>query len=225
MLDTIMFAALVPRYDRFNRLASLGLDAFWRRKTARFFPEEARVLDVGAGTGDLAKALVDERRCRVAGVDPVAAMVEAARLKLRGYPGAQFQIARAEDLPFAAASFDGVASAFVIRNLHHEGVLDASLREFHRVLKPGGVAALLELTRPPGRLWSVGHRVYLKALLPLIGRAAFGRDWPGAYLRETIARFPAAHIIRRSMREAGFQRVRYFPLSRGIAGIFYGVRL
>src|SRR5262245_23221720 len=104
-----MFDALVPEYDGFNRLSSLGLDVGWRREVAQMFPVNADVLDVGTGTGDLAKSLA-ERGCRVMGVDFSERMVLAAREKLKNLVNARFEVARADELPFEPRSFDGITS-------------------------------------------------------------------------------------------------------------------
>src|SRR5688500_5280471 len=87
-----MFEALVPEYDRFNKLSSLGLDSTWRVEVARLFPAEAMVLDVGTGTGDLAKEIAS-RGNHVIGVDFSAGMVEAARRKMESFPNVSFQVA------------------------------------------------------------------------------------------------------------------------------------
>jgi demethylmenaquinone methyltransferase / 2-methoxy-6-polyprenyl-1,4-benzoquinol methylase len=218
-----MFDALVPEYDRFNRLSSLGLDVSWRREVARMFPVEAQVLDVGTGTGDLAKNLI-ERGCRVVGVDFSERMVLAARKKLGEAPNARFEVARADELPFEPRSFEGITSAFVIRNLHHGEVMSQSLREFYRVLKPGGQMVHLELTRPPQKLLSMGHRAYLRWILPLIGRVNFGERWPKDYLERTIEKFPDPRNVGQQMRWAGFEKIGFYPLSGGIAGLFVGHR-
>lgn len=158
-----MFDALVPEYDRFNRISSLGLDVGWRRELTRMFQPGARILDVGTGTGDLAKELAGSAS-EVIGVDFAEKMVAAAADKLRAEKKIQFQVASADDLPFGPRSFDGIASAFVVRNLHHGGVLGRSFREFFRVLRPGGQMVHLELARPPRGVLSWGHQAYLKLI-------------------------------------------------------------
>src|SRR5258706_6541724 len=117
-----MFETLVPEYDQFNRLSSLGLDKYWRAEVANLFHKEAVVLDVGTGTGDLAKDIA-VRGGHVVGVDFSANMVEAARRKLGKFSNASFQVASADELPFEPRTFHGVASAFVIRNLYHGKIL------------------------------------------------------------------------------------------------------
>jgi len=218
-----MFDALVPEYDRFNRFSSLGLDGIWRREVAKMFPVGARILDVGTGTGDLALELIDHG-CHVVGIDFSEKMVQAARRKLEQKPQASFEVARADDLPFEPRSFDGITSAFVIRNLHHGQVMSQSLREFYRVLKPGSQMVHLELTRPRKRILSIGHRAYLKWILPLIGRMNFGNRWPKDYLERTIESFPEPKVVAQQMRWAGFERVCYYPVTGGIAGFFVGWR-
>ena len=218
-----MFDQLVPEYDRFNHWSSLGLDSLWRKELVRMLPGTGDVLDVGTGTGDLARAF-SEKGGRVVGIDFSEKMIEAARRKLKHLSNATFEVARADDMPFQPRTFDGICSAFVVRNLHHGGVLGASLREFYRVLKPGGSMVHLELVRPPKGLLSWGHRAYIHAILPIIGWLNFGERWPKNYLAGTIERFPEPRQICQQFRWAGFERVGHYPLSGGIAALFVGVR-
>jgi demethylmenaquinone methyltransferase/2-methoxy-6-polyprenyl-1,4-benzoquinol methylase len=218
-----MFDAIVPEYDRFNRMSSLGLDLSWRRELVKMFPSSSYILDVGTGTGDLAKALA-ESGSRVMGVDFSENMISAARKKLSSEGNVSFDVASADNLPFEPRTFDGISSAFVIRNLHHGGVLPASFREFYRVLKPGAQMVHLELTRPPKGFLSWGHDTYIKFVLPLMGWLNFGQRWPKDYLEKTIKNFPEPKILCQQMRWAGFERVCYYPLSGGIAGLYMGTR-
>ena len=218
-----MFDSLVPEYDRFNRLSSFGLDIVWRREVSEMFKSGDSVLDVGTGTGDLAKELV-ARGAHVIGVDFSANMLEAAREKLGKNPDVTFELAKADELPYAPRTFDGITSAFVIRNLHHGGILSQSFREFYRVLKPGARMVHLELSRPPNGLLSWGHKTYLKFILPLIGKANFGQRWPKDYLSQTIENFPAPKTLCQQMRWAGFENVCHYPLSGGVAGLYVGTR-
>ncbi len=218
-----MFNALVPEYDRFNRLSSLGLDVTWRRALADHYASGAHVLDVGTGTGDLAREFLG-RGIQVTGVDFSESMVQAARRKMSGNGNARFSVESADRLSFGTDSFDGVVSAFVIRNLHHGGILNPSLKEFYRVLKPGAEMVHLELTQPLKGVMHWGYKAYMTAILPSIGYAMFGSRWPKNYLKQTIENFPAPLTLCQWMRWTGFEKVRHYPLSGGIASLFIGVK-
>jgi len=216
-----MFSTLAPAYDRFNRLSSLGLDAAWRRRTVSRVRPGQRVLDLGCGTGDL--SLAAARRAgpsgRVTGADFAAPMLELAAAKSAGTgPGVaplDWVRASADALPFPDASFDVVVSAFVLRSL--AGIRGAAAREVARVLAPGGTACLLELARPRGAVLGALHGWYLAAAIPVIGRIAAGRRWPGAYLTETIREFPEPEEYASWFKEEGLQCETIERLSGGIA--------
>jgi demethylmenaquinone methyltransferase/2-methoxy-6-polyprenyl-1,4-benzoquinol methylase len=188
---------------------------------ARAFEPGAHVLDVGTGTGDLAKAIAS-RGATVVGVDFSEQMIRAAQSKMDGNANMRFAVASADRLPFETSTFDGLTSAFVIRNLHHGGVLTPSFKEFHRVLKPGGQMIHLELTQPHNAMMLLGYKAYMKTVLPSIGWAVFGSRWPKNYLNKTIENLPPARTMCQWMRWAGFDRVCHYPLSKGIASLFVG---
>jgi demethylmenaquinone methyltransferase / 2-methoxy-6-polyprenyl-1,4-benzoquinol methylase len=218
-----MFDTLVSGYDRFNALSSMGLDSAWRSRVAQMFSPNGHVLDVGTGTGDLAKTLA-VHGCQVIGVDFSPNMITAAKAKLKGFKNISLDVASAEQLPFEPRTFDGITSAFVIRNLNHGGLLAPSFREFYRVLKPGGKMVHLELTRPPNPVLAWGHKTYLELVLPLIGRAVFKDRWPKDYLSKTIEEFPAPDEVCQQIHWAGFESGCHYPLSGGIASLFIGTR-
>ncbi len=152
------FSRIARRYDLVNSLLSLGQEQNWRRRAAAHLPP-GRVLDLGSGTG--AAAPIFGVRQTVA-LDPEPAMLARNPLQWRvvGY---------GEALPFAAASFTGVFSAYVFRNLES---VDATLSEINRVLVPGGRAVVVDLTRPRHAGAAALHRTATAALLPLAGMVA-----------------------------------------------------
>ena len=216
-----MFSVLAPAYDRFNRLSSLGLDGRWRKRAAAHVRPGEAVLDLGCGTGDL--ALAAARRAgpagRVDGADFSAPMLDLARVKAgaAGPGGAPvaFHHASADALPFPDAAFDIVVSAFVLRSLAR--IRRAAAAELRRVLRPGGRAALLELTRPGFLPLRWAHRAWLGMGLPLVGRLAAGPRWPGAYLADTILAFPEPSEYAGWFTSEGLECDSIRPISGGIA--------
>src|SRR5438093_915317 len=150
-----MFDRVASRYDRLNRVLSLGNDVGWRQRTAAFArlgPGEV-ALDVGVGTGDLAFDLlrISDPTSRVVGVDLSERMLDLVRARAQADPlGAQFEarVADGQALPFADASFDRVSAGFTIGTY---GALDAGLRERRGVLRRGGRATVLGFSLPRAR--------------------------------------------------------------------------
>jgi len=129
-------------------------------------------------------------------VDFAEPMLARARVKAAkaGFGNLTFLPASADALPFPDGSFDVVVSAFVLRSL--AAIRTGAARELARVLRPGGTACLLELTRPRmGGLRQL-HRLYVQAVVPAIGRLTAGPRWPGAYLTSTIEGFPEPETYR-----------------------------
>ena len=119
-----MFDRIVPGYDLMNRLMTGGMDRVWRKRAARLAqPAGRRVLDVATGTGDLAAELA-RQSATVTAADFSENMLRVAQQKLPS--SVPLVLADAQDLPFAAASFDRVTNAFLLRNLSD---LDRGLRE------------------------------------------------------------------------------------------------
>ena len=216
-----LFEELAPAYDRFNFIASFGLDGYWRRRAAERLPAGASVLDVGCGTGDLALAAAARvgPGGRVTGVDFSEAMLAKAREKAAaaGTGNVEFVKASADDLPFAGGAFDAVVSAFVLRSL--AGIRDRCAREIRRVLRPGGEAFLLELSRPRAPGLRRLHCLYLRFLVPLIGKFAAGPRWPRGYLESTVLEFPEPEDYREWFETAGLECMSIERLSLGAASL------
>jgi demethylmenaquinone methyltransferase / 2-methoxy-6-polyprenyl-1,4-benzoquinol methylase len=209
-----MFSALAPDYERFNRWSSLGLDGVWRRALIRETAPAARVLDLGTGTGDLPRRA---GRAGWTGLDISFEMLAAAR---PAAPGAGWVQASAENLPFSAGSFDAAVSAFVLRNLQKAQILETSLAEIRRVLRPTGRLIFLDLTRPRFAPLRWGHGVYLRTALPAVGRAVFGPRWPGDYLKSSIDELWPEARLREAFESAGFGRFQVRPLWGGVVSLF-----
>jgi demethylmenaquinone methyltransferase / 2-methoxy-6-polyprenyl-1,4-benzoquinol methylase len=211
-----MFDRIAPVYDAMNRAMTMGLDRRWRRLTAQAVVRRGdRVLDACCGTGDLALA-GRAAGGEVLGVDFSEAMLERARRKA---PEIEWVQADASALPFPDESFDAVTVGFGIRNLAD---LEGGLREFARVLKPGGKLGCLEITRPQGILRPF-FRLWFDGLVP-----AAGKVLPGgaaySYLPASVRRFPGPEDLAAAMRRAGFGQVGWRLHGGGIVALHVGTK-
>ena len=218
-----MFDGLARKYDRMNRLVSLGQDRWWRRKAvARLDPQPGRrYLDVGCGTGDMILEIL--RQCpgaEVVGIDPAENMLAVANAKLHRTDAADAVTLQTGDgmgLTFDDASFAGVVSAFCIRNIPDRL---RAFREMRRVLAPGGQAVILELTVPRSRIVRWGHRLYTRRIVPLAGRLVARSRESYQYLVDSVEDFPVSSQVAEMMIAAGFESAECIPLSGGTVTLF-----
>lgn len=220
-----MFTRIAHRYDLMNGLMTFGRHQAWRRATARLAAPRpgGLVLDVATGTGDLALALLEVARVRrVLGVDFSEGMLAVGERKLRGSGFAERVNLVASDalcLPFPDGTFDGVTSAFLLRNLAD---LRQGLAEMRRVAKPGGTVVALEIAQPtlPGFKRLFGW--YFHALVPRIGGIVSGDRDAYTYLPWSVDRFVSPDELGRLMESVGLRRVSYRRLGLGTVTIHAG---
>ncbi len=217
-----MFDEIAPRYDLLNRLLSFGVDRRWRRAAAEAALARGprRILDVATGTGDLAillKRLSPE--AEVVGLDFAPRMLRRARKKA-ARAGVELTLVEGDALamPFPDGSFDALTVAFGFRNFAD---YEAGLREFYRVLAPGGRAVILEFPPPPRGTFGRLVRFYYHRVLPAVGGLLSGNPRAYRYLPESVERFPEPAQLVEMMAAAGFTpKVRL--LTGGLAGLFIG---
>lgn len=205
-LRTVFNASAVD-YDRIEGLMAFGTGPWYRRQALRRagLAPGMQVLDVGTGTGLTAIQAVrlTGDGANVTGVDPSIGMLANARLP----EGMRVIEGRAEALPAADSAFDFVSMGYALR---HVADLRTVFDEFFRVLRPGGRACVLEITRPTGVRATRWLRVYLRYLVPLVARwVGRSRDTPEVmrYLWDSIeACVPPQQVIDQ-MRAAGFKTV------------------
>ncbi len=209
-----MFDRIAPVYDAMNRVMTAGLDVRWRRFAAEAVVQAGdRVLDAACGTGDLAVA--DARAGGVVtGLDFSEQMLVRARRKA---PAIEFLRGDLLALPFAAASFDAATVGFGIRNVAD---LELGLRELHRVLRPGGRLAILELTRPRGPL-APFYALWFDRIVPALGKVLPGGA-AYAYLPASVKRFPPAEELATLLESSGFGDVRFRLLAGSIVALHVG---
>jgi len=210
-----MFDSIAPRYDLVNRVMTFGMDRGWRRRAVGTLalPAGSLVVDVACGTGDFCRDLESVGH-RAVGIDLSAGMLLAARTDA---PLVQGDALR---MPFAAGSVDGITCGFALRNVED---IVALLAEFARIVRKGGRIAILEVAEPDSRVLRVGHSVYFRRIVPLIGGALSNRD-AYRYLPESTAYLPARGRLLEMLDEAGFDDARSRLVALGAAQIVTGTR-
>ncbi len=223
-----MFDRIAPTYDLLNHLLSLGWDYSWRRRTAQQLRDDQalKILDLATGTGDLLLSILQAHThiARAVGLDVSEKMLDLCCEKLRRRGLAQrveLVCADAAATPFPAGTFDVATMGFGIRN-----TADAAktLREIHRILRPGGTALILEFSLPRHRAWRWCYLKYLRLVVPCVGALISADRHAYRYLHESIEGFYQAEAFCALMREAGFGAVSAVPLTFGVASIYRGVK-
>ena len=221
-----VFDRVADRYDVMNDLMSLGLHRLWKAAAvaiARPRPGE-RVLDIAAGSGDLAAAMA--RRVGPSGevwiTDVNRRMLERGRDRLLDAgtlaPAVQCD---AEKLPFPAARFDCITIGFGLRNMTRK---EAALAEAARVLKPGGRLVVLEFSRVWAPL-APAYDLYSFRVLPWLGRKVAGDAQAYRYLAESIRVHPDQQALKDMLESAGFSRVEFFNMAAGAVAVHRGYRI
>jgi len=215
-----MFASVAPRYDFLNHFLSLGRDVAWRKATAKALRHilerpGSSAADLCCGTGDLAFELEHHSAGRVFGTDFCRPMLLLARTKARRH-STLFLEADTLALPFPDAFLDLVTLAFGFRNLASYSL---GLAEIRRVLRPGGLLAILEFSEVRGVVLGPLFRFYFRNLLPRAGTWISGVPGPYQYLQDSVARFPNQQALADLLSAQGFQNVRYLNFTGGIAAL------
>jgi len=220
-----MFDEIAPRYDLLNHVLSMNVDRLWWRRTARVFSHilsrnEARVLDLCSGTGDMSVAMHAIAASKGSSVAFGALDFSHQMLHhgLSKYRARKIQPLEADalQLPLRDASWDLVVSSFGFRNLAN---YDAGLKEIFRVLKPGGEVGILDFSEPGGLLGKL-YGFYFRNVLPKIGTLISGVRGPYEYLPASVHKFPAPQEMLARMEAVGFRDANWTPYTFGIAGLY-----
>lgn len=222
-----MFDDIAPRYDLLNRVLSMGIDVWWRKRAIKLLgaalessPDE--LLDIATGTGDLAIEALSLNPKKIVGADISEGMLSHGRAKLveKGLSDRIEMVqADAADLPFEEDRFDGALVAFGVRNFEN---LQAGLAGIRRVLKPGAPLVVLEFSHPTAFPVKQTYEWYSKHVLPRIGRRISKNEEAYTYLPESVAAFPDGKAFLDNMEAVGFTETVAKALTFGVVSLYRG---
>lgn len=222
-----MFDSIAPAYDFMNRAMTLGIDIWWRwLAVKRLKPiRPANILDVATGTGDFAIQLNESLRPQhITGIDLSQGMLDEARRKIveKGLENTiSFEQGDCMALPLDDGTFDAVTVAFGVRNFEH---LQQGYQEMARVLKPGGMLCVLELSTPTNRLIRWFYDLYTLHIIPWVGSLKSGDKSAYRYLPQSIAAVPQGNDMLQLMRNAGLRETSFKRLTLGVCTIYTAVK-
>lgn len=223
-----MFDHIAPQYDLLNKLNSLGLDRHWRHVLVQSVAgsRPRQILDVATGTGDVAIALA--HACPVAQVTGMDLSREMMAVGVRKVEAAGladrigFGVGDALDIDLPDEAVDAVTCAFGVRNF---ASLEQGYREFARVLRPGGIVAVLELTEPESGLLHTGYRLYTRLYLRRMAQRYSEDPEAYDYLLHSIARVPSRERMTALMEQAGLEQCHYRIFFPGVCGLYLARKL
>jgi demethylmenaquinone methyltransferase/2-methoxy-6-polyprenyl-1,4-benzoquinol methylase len=226
-----LFSGLPDRYDVLAEVLSMGQNRRWRHQAVERIvaAAPARVLDVATGTAGIAIQVVERSDAEVTGIDLSESMVRRGVVNVarsRVTPRVRLAVGRAEQLPFADATFDGLTFSYLLRYVADPA---ATLRELARVVKPGGTVTSIEFHVPRSAIWFPAWWLYTRLVLPVAGRVTGGRAWwtVGRFLGPSISdhyqRFPVDWTVN-AWRNAGFVDVDTRLMSLGGGLVMWGTK-
>ncbi len=217
-----IFDSIAFRYDLLNHLLSLGLDFYWRKKALKLssLNNNSKLLDVACGTGDFAVAAKKMGVYDITGADLSKPMLELFADKCEWSKGKTVQMV-AENIPFKDNSFNNITVAFGVRNFYEllEGFIS-----FHRILRPGGKATILEFRLPSNKLIKVLYKFYFKRILPLVGGLISGDKEAYKYLPSSVEEFDEKIDLKEILNNAGFSNVDSYTLTFGTVQVVIGTK-
>ncbi len=219
----LMFNNIAERYDILNHVLSFGIDNIWRKQAISKLKQHSpkRILDIATGTGDL--AILAAKRIdphQIVGIDLSGEMLKIGEDKIQRQNlnhKIQLNIGDCENIAYSSQSFDAITVAFGVRNFEN---IESGLREMYRVLKPGGMVIILEISKP-GAPWIKSiFNFYFQYILPVLGRIFSNDKRAYLYLPSSVKAFPKPDEFLKKMKHTGFQNVEYKPLTFSIAAIY-----
>tara|TARA_B110000046_G_scaffold35749_2_gene39053 strand:- start:15395 stop:16123 length:729 start_codon:yes stop_codon:yes gene_type:complete len=217
-----MFDNISHRYDFLNHFLSLGIDKLWRKKAIKILSDiqPKVILDVATGTGDFAIESLSLKPTQVVGIDISQGMLNKGIVKIKknGQEDIiELKCGDSEDIPFEDNYFDAITVAFGVRNFED---LEKGLSEMKRVLKTGGMAVVLEFSKPKAFPIKQIYNFYFHKVLPGIGKLVSKDASAYTYLPESVEAFPEGKEFETILKKVGFHNKGTHPLFFGISSIY-----
>ena len=220
-----MFDNIAKSYDFLNHSLSFGMDFYWRKKAiSKLTNNPKKILDVATGTADFAIAATKMKEVQIIGIDISEKMLEIGKnkIKQKGLENLiKLQLADSENLPFESGSFDGITAGFGVRNFEN---LQLGLSEMCRVLKEGGIAVILEPSKPKAFPVKQIYSAYFHYILPFFGRLISKDNRAYNYLPESVDTFPENEKFIDILKAVGFTKAQHLPLTLGIVSLYIAIK-
>ena len=220
-----VFSKVHDNYDLMNDLMSLGIHRLWKKNLINWMNPQPgnRIIDVAAGTGDLAKMISKKNKDKniFCCVEPNRGMFETGKQKLKSFTNIRWYLNSAEKLPFKENTFDFYTISYGIRNVTN---INKCLEEAYRVLKPGGRFFCLEFSKVENEILNFLYQKYSK-LIPLIGKIIVGSEEPYEYLISSIDKFYSQNELVDLLKKNKFSNIEFRNLSSGISAIHSGWKI
>ncbi|MHA2191679.1 MAG: ubiquinone/menaquinone biosynthesis methyltransferase [Candidatus Thorarchaeota archaeon] len=223
-----IFTEATRTYEFVNHVLTFWLDIIWRRAAARVGASKGGSiwLDVCSGTGEMAAYLqrLAEPGTRVIAADFTLTMLQRVKEKPERRQ-IELTLGDAKRLPFPDATFDLITISFATRNINlTRAKLTHTLREFHRILKPGGVFVNLETSQPRFKVIRDLFHLYAREVVRWLGYIISGSKTGYAYLSHTVRRFYTPEDFAKIIFQAGFSEVGFKRMMLGISAIHKAVK-
>ena len=222
-----LFSEISKKYDLMNDIMSFGTHRLWKKRLIEIMNINLndKIIDVGSGTGDLARIILKENKdISIYSVDLNLEMLNEAKKQLNGQQkkNIKFINANAENLPFKNNFFDKYVISFCLRNITY---IEKALYESFRILKPGGIFYCLEFSAPTSSVVNKIYSKYKNKIVPFMGEKVANNKNAYKYLEESISQFPNQKILLDKINNVGFKKTSYINLFDGIVSIHIGFKI
>ena len=217
-----VFHSVAAEYDLMNDVMSFGMHRLWKRMLLELagLPENAVVLDIASGTGDIPKLISDKfpsSQIHVTDINgSMLALGKERSINENFFHNCSFALVSGEALPYQDQTFDLITISFGLRNFTDK---QAGLKEMKRVLKPGGILLILEFSKPTNSIFSKIYDWYSFNVIPKLGNLLVGDANSYKYLAESIRMHPAQEELKQMVLECGFERCKFYNLVNGVVAI------